>query len=155
MRRSPTGCDQRGPISCCTPRGRNGSERYRSSSSAGSPSRDATEELLCITRPPPVIRSSLDRNSLVQIAVAGGGDYFEIGDEPDRLVAFRIVDRLRRQAPPAEPVETVEELYKRVLIAAAVVLCVGGLFVRKPVELVWHAAGAGAAAILLFSLMSA
>jgi hypothetical protein len=65
------------------------------------------------TRPPPVVRSSLDRNSLVQIAVAGGGDYFELGDEPDRVVAFRIVDRLRRQAPPSDPVETVEELYKR------------------------------------------
>ena len=35
-------------------------------------------------RPPPVVRSVLDRNSLVQLAVAGGGEYFEIGDEPDR-----------------------------------------------------------------------
>ena len=50
------------------------------------------------TRPPPVIRSVLDRASLVQLAVAGGGEYFEIGDEPDRIVAFRIVDRLRRRA---------------------------------------------------------
>ena len=47
-----------------------------------------------------------------------------------------------------------EELYKRFLIAAAVVLCAGGLLVRKPVELVWHAAGAGAAAAILFGLMS-
>jgi Ca-activated chloride channel family protein len=106
------------------------------------------------TRPPPVIRSTLDRNSLVQIAIAGGGEYFEIGDEPDRVVAFRIVDRLRRQAPPAEPVETVEELYKRFLIAAAVVLCLGSLLVRKPVELIWHAAGASAAAAILFSLLA-
>jgi Ca-activated chloride channel family protein len=105
------------------------------------------------TRPPPVVRSSLDRNSLVQIAVAGGGEYFEIGDEPDRVVAFRIVDRLRQQSPPQEAVETVEELYKRFLIAAAVVLCAGGLLVRKPVELVWHAAGAGISAAILFSLM--
>ena len=106
------------------------------------------------TRPPPVVRSALDRNSLVQIAVAGGGEYFEIGDEPDRVVAFRIVDRLRQQSPPLEPVETVEELYKRFLIAAAVVLCAGGLLVRKPVELVWHAAGAGISAAILFGLMS-
>src|SRR6187549_1438001 len=106
------------------------------------------------TRPPPVIRSVLDRASLVQIAVAGGGEYFEIGDEPDRVVAFRIVDRLRQQSPPLEPVETVEELYKRFLIAAAVVLCAGGLLVRKPVELVWHAAGAGISAAILFALMS-
>jgi len=106
------------------------------------------------TRPPPVVRSILDRNSLVQIAVAGGGDYFELGAEPDRVVAFRVVDRLRRQAPPAEPVETVEELYKSFLIAAAVVLCAGGLFVRKPVELAWHAAGAAVAAAVLLRLMS-
>jgi len=106
------------------------------------------------TRPPPVVRSSLDRNSLVQIAVAGGGEYFELGDEPDRVVAFRIVDRLRRQAPPTDPVETVEELYKRFLVAAAVVLCAGGLLVRKPIELAWHAAGAAVAGAVLFSLMS-
>ena len=106
------------------------------------------------TRPPPVIRSILDRNSLVQIAVAGGGDYFELGDEPDRVVAFHVVDRIRRQAPPAEPVDTVEELYKNFLIAAAVVLCAGGLFVRKPVELAWHAAGAAVAAAVLLRLMS-
>src|SRR5678815_2285742 len=37
------------------------------------------------TRPPPVIRSVLDRASLVQLAVAGGGEYFQIGDEPDRI----------------------------------------------------------------------
>ena len=69
-------------------------------------------------------------------------------------MAFRIVDRLRRQAPPAEPVETLEELYKRFLIAAAVALCAGGLFVRKPIELAWHAAGAAAAAGLLLSLLA-
>jgi len=70
------------------------------------------------------------------------------------VVAFRIVDRLRQQAPPVDPVETVEELYKRFLIAAAVVLCAGGLLVRKPIELAWHAAGAAVAAAVLFSLMS-
>jgi len=48
----------------------------------------------------------------------------------------------------------VEELYKRFLIAAAVVLCAGGLLVRKPIELAWHAAGAAAAAALLLSLLS-
>jgi hypothetical protein len=105
-------------------------------------------------RPPPVVHASLDRNSLVQIAVAGGGDYFELGDEPDRIVAFRIIDRLRQKAPPVDPVETVEELYERFLVAAAVVLCAGGLLVRKPIELAWHAAGAAVAAAVLFRLMS-
>ena len=74
------------------------------------------------TRPPPVIRSVLDRASLVQLAVAGGGEYFEIGDEPDRIVAFRIVDRLRRRADVVKDVESFDELYGRFLMAAAVVL---------------------------------
>ena len=72
------------------------------------------------TRPPPVVRSVLDRNSLVQIAVAGGGEYFEIGDEPDRVVAFRIIDRLHRQSDVSQQVESFEDLYRRFLMAAAV-----------------------------------
>jgi len=105
-------------------------------------------------RPPPVIRSSLDRNSLVQLAVAGGGEYFEIGTEPDRVVAFRIVDRLRKQNNVSAPVETLEELYPRVLLAAAVVLGLGFLFVRKPLELLWHGLGIAAAGAVLFSLLA-
>jgi Ca-activated chloride channel homolog len=105
-------------------------------------------------RPPPVIRSSLDRNSLVQLAVAGGGEYFEIGTEPDRVVAFRIIDRLRKQNNLAAPVETLEELYPRVLLAAAFVLGLGLLFVRKPLELLWHGLGIAAAGGVLLSLLS-
>ena len=96
-------------------------------------------------RPPPVVRSALDRASLVQLAVAGGGEYFEIGDEPDRVVAFRIIDRLRKQNNLSAPVETLEELYPRFLFAAAVVLGLGLLFVRKPLELVWHGLGVAVA----------
>ena len=48
-------------------------------------------------RPPPVVRSVLDRASLVQLAVAGGGEYFEIGDEPDR------VRRVPHHRPSAAP----------------------------------------------------
>jgi hypothetical protein len=69
-------------------------------------------------------------------------------------VAYTLIDRVRSQAPPTEPVETVEELYKRFLVAAAVALCAGGLMVRRPVELVWHAAAAAVAAAVLFGLMS-
>jgi hypothetical protein len=105
-------------------------------------------------RPPPVVRSVLDRASLVQLAVAGGGEYFEIGDEPDRTVAFRIIDRLRKQNNLSPPVETLEELYPRFLFAAAVVLGLGLLFVRKPLELLWHGLGVGAAGFVLLSLLS-
>jgi len=105
------------------------------------------------TRPPPKIHSSLDRKSLLQIAVAGGGEYFEIGEASDRTIAFRIVDRLRRRAANGEPVETFEDLYAQVLMAAAIVLCVGVLLVRKRTELAWQAAGAVAVVLLLASVM--
>ena len=105
------------------------------------------------TRPPPVVHSRLDRASLVQVAVAGGGEYFEIGDEPDRVVAFRIIDRLRRRASTGEQVELFEDLYPRFLVAAALVLCLATLFLRRPTELAWHAAATLAVTGLLASLL--
>jgi Ca-activated chloride channel family protein len=104
-------------------------------------------------RPPPVIRSALDRRSLLNIAVAGGGEYFEIGDEPDRVVAFRIIDRLRRRSMTAEQVDTFEELYPRFLMAAAVVLGLSLLGLRRPTELVWQTTGAVAAVLVLATLL--
>jgi Ca-activated chloride channel family protein len=104
------------------------------------------------TRPPPVIRSVLDRNSLVQLAVAGGGEYFEIGDEPDRIVAFRIIDRLHRQSDVSTQIESYEELYRRFLMGAAVMLGLGTLFLRKRVDLAWQAGGVLVALVLLATL---
>lgn len=104
------------------------------------------------TRPPPVIRSVLDRNSLVQLAVAGGGEYFEIGDEPDRVVAFRIIDRLHRQSDVSQQIESYEDLYRRFLMGAAVMLGLGTLFLRKRADLAWQAGGVAIALILLASL---
>jgi Ca-activated chloride channel family protein len=105
------------------------------------------------TRPPPVIRSVLDRTSLVQIAVAGGGEYFEVGDEPDRIVAFRIVDTLRRRAEVVKEVESFDELYGRFLMAAAILLVVGTAFLRRRSELGWQAAAALSAVLILASLV--
>jgi Ca-activated chloride channel family protein len=101
------------------------------------------------TRPPPVIRSTLDRPSLARIAAAGGGEYFEIGREPDRVVVYRLIDRLARLSNVAQPVETFDDLYRRALMAAAIVLCFATLALRKRTELAWHAAGALATAVLL------
>jgi len=106
------------------------------------------------TRPPPVVRSVLDRNSLVQLAVAGGGDYFEIGDEPDRVVAFRIIDRLHRQSDVSQQIESFEDLYHRFLMAAAVMLGLGTLFLHKRAELAWQAGGVLVALVLLATLAS-
>src|SRR6187200_3359448 len=104
------------------------------------------------TRPPPVIRSVLDRASLVQLAVAGGGEYFEIGDEPDRIVAFRIIDRLHRQSDVSQQIESYEDLYYRFLMAAAVMLGLGTVFLHKRADLAWQAGGVCVALILLVTL---
>jgi hypothetical protein len=98
------------------------------------------------------IRSVLDRASLLQIAVAGGGEYFEIGHEPDRDVAFRIIDRLQRRADQRQQVDTYEELYWRVLLAAGIVLCVGMLLLRTRLELAWSIAGISGVLLLIGSL---
>jgi len=44
------------------------------------------------------VQATLDREGLRQIASAGGGEYFEIGHEPDRDVAFQIIESVRRRA---------------------------------------------------------
>jgi Ca-activated chloride channel family protein len=105
------------------------------------------------TRPPPVVRSVLDRKSLIQIAVAGGGEYYEIGEESDRTIAFKIIDRLRQRAAAAKPVETFEDLYPRFLLAAAIILCAGTLFLRKRTELTWQALGALATVLLIAAIL--
>ena len=105
------------------------------------------------TRPPPAVHSALDRSSLVQLAVAGGGEYFEVGDEPDRAVAFRIIERLRQRSASAEEVETLEELYPHLLMAAALALCVGTLATKKRTELAWQATAAAAVVLLLASIL--
>jgi Ca-activated chloride channel family protein len=104
-------------------------------------------------RPPPVVHSALDRRSLIQLAVAGGGEYFEVGEDSDRALAFRIIERLRRRAANAEDVETLEELYGRFLLAAGIMLCIATIFLRKPTEIAWHATGALAAVLLLAALL--
>jgi hypothetical protein len=66
------------------------------------------------TTPPPTVLAVLDRDSLRQIASAGGGEYFEMGHEPDRDVAFRIIDSVKRRAVAsleAQAEESREELY--------------------------------------------
>jgi Ca-activated chloride channel family protein len=106
------------------------------------------------SRPPPVVRSVLDRPSLARIAAAGGGEYFEVGAEADRVVAFRILDRLTRRSDLTQEVATFDDLYRRVLVAAALVLCLGTLTLRKRTELAWQVAGALATVLLLVTLVS-
>ena len=95
------------------------------------------------------IRAVLDRDSLRAIARAGGGEYFEIGREPDRDVAFKIISSVRRRAPASQLEESREELYWRFLFAAAVFLCLGTFVLKEGAALWWQAAGAFVAILML------
>jgi Ca-activated chloride channel family protein len=99
------------------------------------------------------VHSVLDRPSLIQLAQAGGGEYFEIGRGSDRDVAFALVSRLRQRAQKATVVESFEDLYWRFLLAAAVVLCIATLLLRRRVELVWQAAAAAAIVVLMMVML--
>jgi hypothetical protein len=104
------------------------------------------------TTPPATIHAVLDRASLQQIAGAGGGEYFEIGHEPDRDVAFRIIDSVKRRAVAsleAQAEESREELYWQFLFAAGLVLCLGTFVLKERAELWWQAAGAVVAVLIL------
>jgi len=103
-------------------------------------------------RPPP-IRAVLDRDSLRQIARFGGGEYFELGREPDREIATKIIVGVKRRAMTNQQVESYEELYWRFLFGAGVVLCLGTFLMKSATELWWQAAGTlGALVILIRAL---
>jgi hypothetical protein len=78
----------------------------------------------------PPIRSVLDSASLRGIAWSGGGEYFEIGREPDRDMAFRLIGNVRKRAMSAEQETSYEDLYWQCLVAAAAALGAGALFLR-------------------------
>src|ERR1051325_5157355 len=90
----------------------------------------------------PPVRAILDRNSLQQIARAGGGEYFELGRETDRDIAAKIIASVKRHAGTSKQVESYEELYWRFLFAAGIVLCLGTVLLSAPAELWWQAAAA-------------
>jgi len=106
------------------------------------------------TTPPPSVHAVLDRESLRQIAAAGGGQYFEIGREPDREIAFQVIESIRRRAVAsmeAQAEESREELYWQFLFFAGIVLCLGTFVLKERAELWWQAAGAVVAVLLITS----
>jgi Ca-activated chloride channel family protein len=103
--------------------------------------------------PPPTIKAILDRESLAQIARAGGGDYYEIGRESDRDIALSILTSIRRRTPAFQVEESFEELYWWFLCAAALTLGLGTVLLKRRAELWWQAAGALATILILASLM--
>jgi Ca-activated chloride channel family protein len=99
------------------------------------------------------VHSVLDRPGLIQLAREGGGEYFEIGQGSDRDVAFRLISRLRQRAEKSSLIESFEDLYWRFLLAAAMVLCVATVLLKRRVELAWQAAGAAAIALALLVML--
>ena len=99
----------------------------------------------------PPVRAILDRNSLQQIARAGGGEYFELDREADREIAAKIIASVKRLAGTSKQVESYEELYWRFLFAAGIVLCLGTVLLSAPAELWWQAAAAATAALVFIA----
>jgi Ca-activated chloride channel family protein len=103
-------------------------------------------------RIPSPLYSMLDRESLRAIARAGGGQYWEIGTDSDREVASRIISSVRRRAAGAPREERREDLYWRFLVAAAVILLPAAATLRSRTQLVWYAAAAATAVLILASV---
>ena len=98
---------------------------------------------------PTPIHSSLDRRSLRAIARAGGGRYFELGAEPDQVLALRILDDVRRITGATRREEEFAELYWFLLVGAAAALLLGTLLVTERSRLWWQLAG-GVAILAVF-----
>jgi hypothetical protein len=99
----------------------------------------------------PPTRSVLDRESLRQIARSGGGEYFELGREPDAVVAAKIIARVRRGSGTSLVAEIHEDLYWRFLFGAAVFLGLGTLRLKASTEIWWQIAVVLVSALILGS----
>ena len=100
--------------------------------------------------PEPPIHSVLDRRSLRAIAQAGGGQYFELGSEPDHVVALRILSDVQRSARGiVQRQESFTDLYWYFLLAAAFVLGAGTLLLKERTQLWWQLAAAAALGVML------
>lgn len=73
----------------------------------------------------PVVHSSIDRQSLRNIAIAGGGEYFELGTEPDTNIAAKIVSSVQKKGNRNKKEEVWEDLYWYFMVGAAVFLGFG------------------------------
>lgn len=80
-------------------------------------------------------RSSIDRPSLLAIARAGGGSYFEIGTAADAQIAARIVEMAARRSGTDRAEESFSNLHQPAALAAAACLALGSLFIRERARL--------------------
>lgn len=99
-----------------------------------------------------LIQSVIDRTSLREIARAGGGEYFELGVGSDDQIAARIIQNAARRSGNEQVDESFDELYWYLLVAAAVCLGLGVLFVKQRVQLGLEFAAALALLALIVGL---
>jgi hypothetical protein len=102
--------------------------------------------------PPPPLHSALDRASLVTIATAGGGQYFELDREGDREIANRIIEAGRRRAGSRGLQSGIQEIYWQCLLAAAAFIAIGVLFLQDREELWLHSLAAGATLFIVWTM---
>jgi Ca-activated chloride channel family protein len=86
--------------------------------------------------PGPPIRSALDRPALQQIAAAGRGAYFDLGSQPDAILAATILNRGRQIAGSRGVEETFADIYWWCLAGAALCLVSSALFAYGRTEAV-------------------
>jgi Ca-activated chloride channel family protein len=103
-------------------------------------------------REPVRIHSVLDRNSLMAIATAGGGRYFELDRDGDRQIANAVIDAVRRRSGTLGVQATTEPLYWRCLLMAGVFVALGALLLRDRVELWLQLAGVAATLLIVATL---
>lgn len=101
--------------------------------------------------PPARVYSTLDRASLLRIASAGGGRYFDLDRESDRTIASTVIDLARRHAGPRNLEATFQELYWECLFAAAALVCASVLCLRDRGELWLQVLGAGIALFVFWT----
>jgi Ca-activated chloride channel homolog len=87
------------------------------------------------------VHSILDRRSLLDIASAGGGQYFDLDRDSDRVIASTVIDAARRRGGPGKVEEQLSELYWHCLAAAAWFVALSAVWWRQPGELWLQALG--------------
>jgi Ca-activated chloride channel family protein len=106
---------------------------------------------------PPVMSrvfSTLDRPSLLEVASAGRGRYFELDREGDRAIASMIVEATRRRAGSLGAERGFTDLYRQCLLAAAFFVCLGIPWSRDRQELWLIATGASATLLVVWTAVT-
>lgn len=98
------------------------------------------------------IRATLDRDSLLSIARAGDGQYFELGRQSDRELATAIIKEGRSRAGSIGLQQSFEDLYWECLLIAALFLCLAVLTSSDRTELWLELVGGSLALVVVWTL---